>query len=254
MLLNQTVAKVMWINADLGEGFSCDEELFKLIDWANIACDGHAGNADSIRVACELAMEHNVQVGAHPSYPDRAGFGRKKPDMKPEQLLGELKRQVDLFENIAAQTGCVTAHFKPHGQLYNDAAFQEVESSLLIELAQNYPHLQLLALAQSPQVAKSRAAGLVVVEEAFPDRGYMPNGALAPRGLEGAMLDNPEAVKAQAVSLIRRGPLVCVDGSSRVVKAQTLCVHGDRPQALANAQLVREALIEQDQDTFSGAD
>jgi UPF0271 protein len=254
MLLNQTVAKVMWINADLGEGFACDEALFKLVDWANIACDGHAGHADSIRAACELALEYNVQVGAHPSYPDREGFGRKKPDMKPEQLLGELKRQVDLFENIAAQTGCVTAHFKPHGQLYNDAAFQEVESSLLIELAQNYPHLQLLALAQSPQVAKSRAAGLVVVEEAFPDRGYMPNGALAPRGLAGATLDSPEAVKAQAVSLIRRGPLVCVDGSTRIVRAQTLCVHGDTPQALSNAQLVREALTEQDQDRFSGAD
>lgn len=254
MLLNQVTTKAMWINADLGEGCAHDEELFKIVDWANIACGGHAGDEDSIRKACELAIEYGVQVGAHPSYPDKAGFGRTRPQLDASGLLGELQRQVDLFENVAAKTGCATTHFKPHGQLYNDAAFDEESAALVIELATKYPHLKLLALAESPQVALSRMAGIVVVEEAFPDRAYLGNGALAPRSQLGAVIEDPEQVKAQAVSIIRQGPLMCLDGSSRVLHAQTLCVHGDTEQALANAQAVRQALIEHDQDTFSGAD
>lgn len=254
MLSNQVTTKAMWINADLGEGCAHDEELFKIIDWANIACSGHSGDEASIRKACELALEHGVQVGAHPSYPDKANFGRTRPEIDAASLIGELQRQVDLFENIAAKTGCTTAHFKPHGQLYNDAAFDEEIAKLLIELARKYPHLKLLALAESPQVELSRKAGIVVVEEAFPDRAYMGNGALAPRSQLGAIIEDPEQVKAQAVSIIRQGPLMCLDGSSRVLRAQTLCVHGDTEQALANAHAVRQALIEHDQDTFSGAD
>lgn len=254
MLLNQTVPKTMWVNADLGEGCAHDEALFMLVDWANIACGGHTGDEHSIRQACELALEYRVQVGAHPSYPDRAGFGRRKPAMDSTELFDELKRQIDLFENIAARMGCTTAHFKPHGQLYNDAAFQQAEADLVIELAKCYPHLKLLALAQSPQVALARDAGVVVVEEAFPDRAYLPNGALAPRSVAGAMLEDPARVMEQAIALIRKSPVHCLGGSSRVVSAQTLCVHGDSAQALANAKAVREAVTEHDQDTFSGAD
>ena len=244
----------MWINADLGEGCAHDEALFAIVDWANIACGGHAGDQASMRKACELALEHGVQPGAHPSYPDRAGFGRTKPNTDMTSLLDELLRQMDCFENIAAKTGCTTAHFKPHGQLYNDAAFDKACAMLLIEVAKCYPHLKLLALAGSPQVELSRNAGIVVVEEAFPDRAYLSSGALAPRSQPGAMIDNPEKVRAQAVSIIRQGPLECLGGSNLVVRAQTLCVHGDTEQALANAKAVRQALIEHDQDTFSGAD
>ncbi|MCE2747134.1 MAG: LamB/YcsF family protein [Burkholderiales bacterium] len=253
MLLSQTSNMPIWINVDLGEGCAHDEELFKITDWANIACGGHAGDENSIRKACEFALEFGVQVGAHPSYPDKAGFGRTKPLISPIKLLAELKRQVDLFENVAAKVGCVSAHFKPHGQLYNDAAFDASTAILLIELAKMYPHLQLVALAESPQVVLSRAAGVVVVEEAFPDRAYLSNGALAPRNQPGALLNNPEQVKAQAVSIVRGGPLQCLDGASRVVTAQTLCVHGDSLQALKNAKAVRAALTELDQGTQSGA-
>lgn len=244
----------MWINADLGEGCAHDEELFKLVDWANIACGGHAGDEASMRKACELALEHGVLPGAHPSYPDKAGFGRTKPNMDMAGLLDELLRQMDWFENIAAKAGCTTAHFKPHGQLYNDAAFDKAGAMLLIEVAKRYPHLKLLALAGSPQVDLSRGAGIVVVEEAFPDRAYLSSGALAPRTQPGAVLEDPEQVKSQAASIIRQGPLQCLDGSSRVVQAQTLCVHGDSQQALANAKAVRQALTDHDQDTFGGAD
>lgn len=250
---NPVLAKIMVINADLGEGCSHDADLFKLVDWANIACGGHAGDEQSIRQACALALEHNVQVGAHPSYPDKAGFGRAKPEGEAGQLLDELKRQMDLFENIAAKMGFSTSHFKPHGQLYNDAAFQQETAALLIELAKAYPHLRLLALAESPQVALTRAQGIAVIEEAFPDRAYQANGALLPRSQAGAVLDDPEKVKAQAAALMRMGPIECIDGSSLVVHAQTLCVHGDTPKALANARAVRLAVEEHDRDAFSGA-
>lgn len=253
MLSNPVLAKIMTINADLGEGCLHDADLFKLVDWANIACGGHAGDEQSIRRACALALEYNVQVGAHPSYPDKAGFGRNKPTGNALQLLDELKRQIDLFENIAAKMGCTTSHFKPHGQLYNDAAFDPETAGLLIELAKAYPDLRLLALAESPQVALSRAQGIAVIEEAFPDRVYQANGALVPRSQPGAVLDDSEKVKAQAAALMRMGPIECIDGSSLVIHAQTLCVHGDTPQALANARAVRLAVEEHDRDAFSGA-
>lgn len=244
----------MWINADLGEGCAHDEALFKIIDWANIACGGHAGDEHSIRLACKLALEHGVQVGAHPSYPDRTGFGRQKPMSPPAQLLGDLKQQMELFESIATKLGCSPAHFKPHGQLYNDAAFQPAEAEILIDLARAFPHLKLLALAESPLVAWARSAGVEVVEEAFPDRAYLSTGALAPRSQTGAVLHDSLQVKAQAAAIIRGGPLECLDGSSRVVSAQTLCVHGDSAQALDNAKAVRAAITEHEQDMFNGAD
>jgi UPF0271 protein len=244
----------MWINADLGEGCAHDEAMFYLVDWANIACGGHAGDEQSIRQACALALEHDVEVGAHPSYPDRAGFGRQKPEISPAMLLSELKQQMELFENTAAKLGCTPAHFKPHGQLYNDAAVQPAEAEILIKLAHAFPHLKMLALAESPLVAWARSAGIQVIEEAFPDRAYLCNGTLAPRSHPGALLHDPVQVKAQAALMIRGGPLPCLDGSSRVVVAQTLCVHGDSPQAVENAQAVRAALTEHDQDMFNGAD
>lgn len=244
----------MWVNADLGEGCANDEALFQLVDWANIACGGHAGDEASVRKACELALEHDVLVGAHPSYPDPSSFGRTKPAIPYANLLGELKRQVDLFENVAAQMGCSTAHFKPHGQLYNDAAFQQAEAELLIDLAKAYPHLKLLALAQSPQVVFCRSAGIEVVEEAFPDRAYTNTGALAPRSEVGAVLRSSEQVKAQAQCFLRQTPVKCLDGASLLIKAQTLCVHGDTPEALASAWVVRQAVNEHDRDAFSGAD
>lgn len=233
----------MLINADLGEGCPHDEALFELVDLGNIACGGHAGDADSMARACELAMKHGVQVGAHPSYPDREGFGRRRPAGALSNLLGELTRQVEAFEEIALATGCVTSHFKPHGQLYNDAAREEGMAELMIQLARQFPHLKLLALAGSPQVAVSRQAGLLVLEEAFPDRRYRQDGSLVPRSVAGAVIGEIDAVRQQAQHVIQGEPIDCLDGGQITVVAQTLCVHGDNALALNNAKAVREALI-----------
>ncbi len=232
----------MLINADLGEGCPHDEALFELVDLGNIACGGHAGDAHSMARACELALKHGVQIGAHPSYPDREGFGRRRPPGALSNLLGELTRQVESFEEVALAAGCVTSHFKPHGQLYNDAANQEDMAELMIQLARRFPHLKLLALAGSPQVDVSRQAGLSVLEEAFPDRRYFQDGSLVPRSVAGAVIEQVDVVRQQAQRFIEGAPIDCLGGGQRTVLAQTLCVHGDNALALSNAKAVRQAL------------
>jgi 5-oxoprolinase (ATP-hydrolysing) subunit A len=232
----------MLINADLGEGCPNDEALFELVDLGNIACGGHAGDIASMTRACELSLRHGVQLGAHPSYPDREGFGRRRPPGTLSNLLGELTRQVERFEEVALAMGCVTSHLKPHGQLYNDAAAQEDVAELIIELARQFPHLKLLALAGSPQVLRSRQAGLSVLEEAFPDRRYQSDGFLVPRAAAGAVIEEVETVGKQATAFITGVPIDCQGGSKRRIAAQTLCVHGDSPFALNNARAVRQAL------------
>ena len=152
-----------------------------------------------MRRACELALAHGVSVGAHPSYPDRDGFGRRRPShLNPAALLDEICRQVEAFEAVARSVGLAPQHFKPHGQLYNDAAVDEALALLLIDVARHFPHLALLALAASPQVSLSRSAGITVLEEAFPDRAYTPMGTLVPRSQTGALIDNVDVLTRQS--------------------------------------------------------
>ncbi|HEX4878882.1 MAG TPA: 5-oxoprolinase subunit PxpA [Limnobacter sp.] len=230
------------INADLGEGCAHDEALFGMVDMANIACGGHAGDESSMREACLLALHHKVMAGAHPSYPDKAGFGRKRPELPPPDLQDALIEQVACFEAIARQVGLVTRHFKPHGQLYNDAAYNTELATMLIQVARAFPHLALVALAGSPQVALSRGLGVAVVEEAFPDRAYLPDGRLASRTTPGAVLCDPQHVYKQALAMLKGRPFPTLDGGRLRLHAHTLCVHGDSPAALQNARAVLMAV------------
>ncbi|WP_370262502.1 5-oxoprolinase subunit PxpA [Limnobacter sp.] len=230
------------INADLGEGCEHDEALFALVDMANVACGGHAGDAQTMRRACQSAARHQVLAGAHPSYPDRAGFGRTRPEIALEKLESLLIDQISAFEDIAMAEGLQTRHFKPHGQLYNDAAQCTEVAQMLVHVARQFPHLAMVALAGSPQVVLSRAMGVAIIEEAFPDRGYTHEGWLAPRAQEGAVLDDPERVYRQALAIAQGKPIRALDGTKLILRAQTLCVHGDSPQALANARAVYKAV------------
>ncbi|HEY1058781.1 MAG TPA: LamB/YcsF family protein [Limnobacter sp.] len=229
----------IFINADLGEGCGADGDLFPLVDWANIACGGHAGDALSMQTACELALAHHVVVGAHPSYPDREGFGRRRPDIPLNRLLDELCRQVEAFEQVASRVGLTPAHIKPHGQLYNDAAVNPDVAELLVRLMERFPGRRLLALAGSPQVGWCRSAGVEVVEEAFPDRAYTREGRLVPRQFAHAMVRDPDQLKKQTLAMLNHTPFQSELGEPVVVKAHTLCVHGDIPQAVDNAKMIR---------------
>lgn len=232
----------MLLNADLGEGCGFDAPLFELVDMANIACGGHAGNQDTMLRACKAASTHGVLVGAHPSYPDAEGFGRRRPDGQPADWLPALLGQVKAFEAVCTQVGLPMHHIKPHGQLYNDAASDPEVARLVLELCQHFPQARLVALAGSPLVVMAGRAGLVVLEEAFGDRAYQANGQLVPRTQPGAVFSTPQAVFQQCEALANGLPISSADGSTITIKAQTVCVHGDSSSALKNAQMARQAL------------
>lgn len=227
------------LNADLGEGATSDSELFKLVDLANIACGGHAGDEHSMRLCCELALEQGVRVGPHPSYPDREGFGRRKPDGPVHNLYGELMRQVDSFLEIAALSNCPVTHLKAHGQLYNDAAFDPVLGELMLKLSLHYGNLKLLVLANSPLEIQALNAGVNILREGFPDRAYWGDGALVERSMLGAVLHDSFQVASQAKAMALGEPISSLDGEWLAFTVDTLCLHGDNPQALANARAVR---------------
>lgn len=230
------------LNADLGEGYEFDEQMYPLLDVANIACGGHAGDEASMKLACHLAKEFTVQVGAHPSYPDKESFGRRRPVGSLNGLYSSLCGQIETFESIAAKHGLKTRHFKPHGQLYNDAAVDAEVAGVLLRVAKDFPHLSLYVLAGSPLVEWAERADVHAVEEAFPDRRYLSNGQLRPRVFEDAVVEGSQELIQQAESMVLGRPINSVDGSTLTVRAGTLCVHGDNPMALENARLVRQVI------------
>lgn len=227
------------LNADLGEGFDGDADMFPLLDLANIACGGHVGDAQTIRRAMDQAHGLPVKLGAHPSYPDRAGFGRARPTGPLNALYSSLCTQMDLFENMAARQGLKTQHWKPHGQLYNDAAVQADVAGVVLRVAQDYPHLSLLVLAHSPLVKWAEEEGIDVVTEAFPDRVYLSSGQLCPRSEPGAVIHDLTQIVAQAHALSCGQPIQTQESTPLVLCAETLCVHGDSPQALQAARAIR---------------
>lgn len=235
-------ARLLLLNADLGEGCDFDEQMYPLLDVANIACGGHAGDHASMNLACQRAIQFNVQVGAHPSYPDREGFGRRRPAGPLGGLYSSLCAQIEDFETVAAKHGLKTWHFKPHGQLYNDAAFDPEIAGLLLRVAKDFPHLSMYVLAGSPLVGWADEADVLVVEEAFPDRRYLANGQLRPRTFADALIEDAGELAFQAECMIRKLPLPTADGATLTVKAETLCLHGDSPQALENARVVRQVM------------
>ncbi len=221
------------INADLGEhedGGVIDAELMPWIQRANVACGGHAGSDTSMRLALTLAKQHHVLVGAHPSYPDREGFGRKELGLPLNVIIDSVRDQILRLLQSAAELGVRVDHVKPHGALYNRAAKEPALAEALVAVIQSIdPQLALLGLADSAMAEAARSAKLRFIAEAFIDRAYEPTGLLRPRGLPGAVLDLGQA-RAQAESL-RRGEVTCADGSRRVLRAESFCVHGDGREA-----------------------
>lgn len=218
------------LNSDLGEGAGDDAGIMTLVTSANIACGGHAGDPASMREALELAKRHGVAAGAHPGYEDRENFGRRELELPPEAVAALVERQVGVLAAVAESVGVVLRHVKPHGGLYNRAARDPVAAGAVADgVLRAGPRLVLVGLAGSELIAAGRRRGLAVAGEAFADRGYRPDGTLIPRGEPGALLGEAEAV-AQALRFAREG------------RAETLCLHGDSPGALALAGSLRRAL------------
>ncbi|WP_214468474.1 5-oxoprolinase subunit PxpA [Microbacterium flavescens] len=235
------------LNADLGETVdgvptADDEAMFAVISSASVACGGHAGDAASMRDAVERAARFGVAVGAHPSYPDRADFGRTAMAMAPDALAAEVAMQLGAL--VAA--GADLRYVKPHGALYHAVTADRGQADAVVRAVADQSELlgrALPVLGLGGEIATAAAsAGLPFVREAFLDRGYLPDGGLVARTAPGALLDDARAVADRAVRLVREGVVEAVDGSLVEADAASLCLHGDSPSAVAMARAVRAAL------------
>ena len=234
------------LNSDLGESFGAwtmgdDAAMLPLVSSANLACGFHAGDPLGMLTACRTALAHGVTIGAHPSYRDRVGFGRRDMEIAPEELGAELVYQVGALVGIAESIDARVAYVKPHGALYTRMAVDPVVADVVAEAAATLALPVLGPPLSAVETACSRA-GVRFVREAFADRAYLADGTLAPRGLPGAVITDPAEVADRAERIVTDGEVTALDGSTVSVRADSLCVHGDTRGAVTLAQAVRDAL------------
>jgi UPF0271 protein len=216
------------LNADLGEEVTDDAALLSVVTSANVACGYHAGNAEIMRAVCEQAVERGVSVGAQVSYADRANFGRVAREESRTVLCEQVADQVGTLTAIAAAAGTVVRFVKPHGALYHRVLVDEEQAGAVLDGSGSLPVLTMPgALSRG-----AAAAGRTVWSEGFPDRGYGADGRLLPRDQPGALLHDSAAIAAHALEL----------ASSVERPVDSLCVHGDSPDAVGHARAVRRAL------------
>jgi UPF0271 protein len=239
---------VIDLNADLGESFGAwrlgdDEALLSIVSSANIACGFHAGDPLTIRRACAGAVARNVSIGAHVSYRDLAGFGRREMEVPADELAAEVLYQIAALDGIARAEGGKVSYVKPHGALYNRAARDPVQAGAIAAAIRSYdPALPLLTLPGSEAARTAVAAGLKVIAEAFADRAYNADGTLLPRGRSGAVLTDPAVVATRAVALATGRMVESAAGQQIRICARSVCIHGDTAGAVTLARSVREAL------------
>ncbi len=240
----------MDINADLGESEESladgtDFDLMRYVTSANIACGGHTGNEQTMRQILTAARKLQVAAGAHPSYPDRANFGRVASPLSPTEIEGSVGQQIAALENIAESLDMRLVHIKPHGALYH-AANTNCEVALAIGRAVRAinPGLIMVGQAGSSALQAWRSMGLRCAAEAFADRAYEPDGTLRKRTLSGALIDDPVRAAQRAVDLAVRHRVITSDGCELAVEANTICIHSDTPGSVAIAREVNQRLKE----------
>ncbi len=231
------------LNADVGEGETILPELLGIVSSCNIACGGHTGDAESMRRTLDAAIAHNVVAGAHPSYPDREGFGRRSRFLSAEALAPELEVQIHALRDVAELSGAHLVHVKPHGALYNDAAIDRpLADAVTTAVRAVDPALVVVGPPGSELARAAEHAGLRFAAEGFVDRAYMADGSLVPRTEPGAVYGRPEQAAQQALDIATRRAVTAIDGTTLPLDVETLCIHGDTPGAAASAAAVRKAL------------
>ena len=236
------------LNSDLGEAYGPwamgdDAAMLGIVTSANIACGGHAGDPETMFQTLRLAAARGVTIGAHPGYIDREGFGRRLIPMSPDEIARMVLAQVGALQALARLAGTRVAYIKPHGALANHlAAARGASDTLVAALSQSTPDLALLAISGTALEQSARAAGHPVFSEIFADRGYQPNGQLVPRGQPGAMIHDPQSAADRLVTFLRTGLMPVTSGPPIPLQAQSICVHGDSPGAVAMAAHIRARL------------
>jgi UPF0271 protein len=239
------------INADAGESYGpwrmgADELLFPALTSVNVACGFHAGDPVTIRRTLELADRERVAIGAHPGFPDRDGFGRRDLAMTPDELHAAVLYQLGALAAFLRPSGRRLHHVKPHGALHHrivrDADAADAVAAAIHAFDPDVPFVVLAGPGGGTMRAAAERHGLPTVQEAFPDRGYLASGHLAPRGSAGSMVTDPEVAADRAVRMVVHGEIESVDGSVTRVEVDTLCIHGDNDGSHAIARAIRAAL------------
>ena len=236
------------MNCDMGESFGAwpmgqDEHVMPFISSANIACGYHAGDASTMRKTVACALAHNVALGAHPGLPDIQGFGRRFMQITEQEAYDFVVAQVGALAGVAASQGAKLNHFKAHGMLYNMAVKDRaLARGLARAVADVDKTLVFFGLAGSHMLEEAQAAGLTVAGEVFADRTYQADGTLTPRNQPGALITDVEVSIKHVLRMVHEGVIIAQDGSVVKIQADTLCIHGDKPEAPAFAEAINKAL------------
>lgn len=236
------------LNSDLGESFGAykigmDADILQYVSSANVACGFHAGDPIVMEETVRLAKKAGAAVGAHPGYPDLQGFGRRNMICTPKEVKAYVKYQLGALLAFTRTAGIPLQHCKPHGALYNMAAKDKALATAIAEaVADVDAGIILLGLAGSAMTEAGKEAGLRVAGEVFADRAYQADGSLVPRSMPGAVIHDTEEALSRTVRMVKEGIVTAVTGETVPLTADSICVHGDNPSALAFVKAIRERL------------
>ncbi|MEP6850244.1 MAG: 5-oxoprolinase subunit PxpA [Acidobacteriota bacterium] len=236
------------LNCDMGESFGAwkmgnDAEIMGYISSANVACGFHAGDATTMRVTAEMALAKGVAVGAHPSYPDLQGFGRRTMSLTPDEVFDIVVYQVSALKGICESLGGRLSHVKPHGALYNQAAKDAIIARAIARAVQKCDDsLVVFGLSGSCSITEAGKFGLKTASEGFADRTYQRDGTLTPRSQPNALIPDQERAIDQVLQMVESQTVTAVDGATVGLTTDTICIHGDGPNALEFAAAINKAL------------
>src|SRR5690606_37934921 len=214
------------INCDMGEGMPYDKEIMPFISSANIACGYHAGDENTMRQTIIMAMENKVAIGAHISFPDKAGFGRTGMQLTAEEINKLVIEQLSIIDDMAKSFGAVLHHVRPHGALYNMSAKDATIAMTVANAVNSFnPELILFGLSGSHSIYEAAAVGLKTASEAFADRAYNDDGSLVSRAIAGSLIEDENHVVQQVLQLVKYGTVTTISGKTIPLQAETICIH-----------------------------
>lgn len=240
------------LNSDLGESFGnykigLDEEVIKYVTSVNIACGWHAGDSEVMENTIKIAKENGVAVGAHPGFPDLMGFGRRNLSVSPAEMKAYIKYQLGALMAFAKTEGVKIQHVKPHGAMYNmaakDLSLAKAIAQAIYEVDKN---IILLGLANSELIKAGEQTGLEVANEVFADRAYNADGTLVARSKEGSVIHDADVAISRVVRMVKEGKVTAITGEDVNINAQSICVHGDNPDAVKFVKEIKRRLQEEE--------
>jgi UPF0271 protein len=233
------------LNCDMGEGCSNDALLMPFITSANIACGYHAGDTGTIEKTITLCLQHKVHIGAHPSFPDRANFGRTAMKLSPKEIYELIIQQLVIFSSVVEIFDAQIHHIKPHGALYNMAAGDASIAACIARAVKDFDHsLILYGLSGSELIKQAENSGLKTASEVFADRTYRDDGTLQPRSLPNALIEDEATAVTQVLQMLEKGTVTSVSGKEIPIKAETICVHGDGAKAVEFVKALHTAIYQ----------